>query len=140
MHRGAAVGQLRGRIPDSSPAPSGCGACANKSALASNSPNGRMLESVPQTHLHYASRLRSLKFSKLGGVVDVQDGIVQVHVVEGIEGLRAKLQPVSLPRKAKGLLERDVEIHAAWEPDNRSGSRCTARLLEIIARSRGVRE
>ena len=70
-----------------------------------------LLKGVAQAQLDHTRRKSILKFSKLGAIVDVQNRIVEVHVVEGIERLAPELQPMAFPRKSEGLHHGDVDIH-----------------------------
>ena len=50
------------------------------------------LKVEPQAKLHDASRLRLLVLAEGGTGRGVQNRIVEIHVVEGVEGFAAKLQ------------------------------------------------
>src|SRR5262245_34962518 len=54
------------------------------------------LKRVPHAQLHHAGRHRGLEFAKLPGVIDIQNGVVEIHMIEGVECLCAQRYPMAL--------------------------------------------
>ena len=48
--------------------------------------------------MHNAGRVGTLKFSESGWIVDIQTRVIEVDVIEGIEGFGSELQQVMFKR------------------------------------------
>jgi hypothetical protein len=96
------------------------------------------LERVAQAQLHDARGHGRLEFPKLAGVIDVQNGVIEVHMIEGVECLRPERDAMPFPGQRESLHDRNIDVLNARKPDDSPGAGGAAGLLEVVVGRRGA--